>query len=118
MDTAKSSVFNEEMRRKTQGSSSSDVLITGPRGRNKNRGSQYREQNRRKSRGRLKDTECYHYDMKRHTKKFCMKLKRENKQKKETKEDDNEYCLATVTTEDLVTVLDADMINIACDESS
>ena len=34
MDSAKSSVLNEEMRRKTQGSSSSDVLITGPRGRN------------------------------------------------------------------------------------
>ena len=32
MDSAKSSVLNEEMRRKTQGSSSSDVLITGPRG--------------------------------------------------------------------------------------
>ena len=35
MDSAKSSVLNEEMRRKTQGSSSSDVLITGPRGERK-----------------------------------------------------------------------------------
>nr|XP_010313133.1 uncharacterized protein LOC104644677 [Solanum lycopersicum] len=42
----------------------------------------------------------------------------EGKQKqKETKEDGNENCLATVTTKDLVTVLDADMRNIACDES-
>ena len=32
MDSAKSSVLNEEMRRKTQGSSSSNVLITGPGG--------------------------------------------------------------------------------------
>ena len=32
MDSAKSIVLNEEMRRKTQGSSSSDVLINGPRG--------------------------------------------------------------------------------------
>ena len=32
MDSTKSSVLNEEMRRKTQGSSSSDVLINGPRG--------------------------------------------------------------------------------------
>ena len=32
MDSAKSSVLNEKMRRKTQGSSSSDVLINGPRG--------------------------------------------------------------------------------------
>ena len=35
MDSAKSSVLNKEMRRKSLGSSSSDVLITGPRGRNK-----------------------------------------------------------------------------------
>ena len=117
MDSAKSSVLNEEMRRKTQGSSSSDVLITGPRGRNKTRGSHYREQNRSKSKGRLKDIECYHCGMKGHTKKFCRKLKRENKNKEETKEDVNENCLATVTTEDLVIVLDANMINIACDES-
>ena len=39
MDSTKSSVLNEEMRRKSQGSSSSDVLITGPRGRNKTCGS-------------------------------------------------------------------------------
>ncbi|WMV47462.1 hypothetical protein MTR67_040847 [Solanum verrucosum] len=87
-------------------------------GRNKTRGSQNREQNRSKSRGRLKDIECYHCGMKDHTKRFCRKLKRENKNKEETKEDGNESCLATVTIEDLVTVLDADMINIACDESS
>ena len=60
--------------------------------------------------------------MKGHTKKFCRKLKRENN-KEETKQDGNENCLATVTTEDLVTFVDvdminADMINIACDESS
>ena len=118
MDSAKSSVLNEEMRRKTQGSFSSDVLITGPRGRNKNRGSQHREQNRSKSKGKLKDIECYHCGIKGHTKKFCRKLKRENKNKEETKEDGNENCLATVTAKDLIVVLDADMINIACDESS
>ena len=56
--------------------------------------------------------------MKGYTKKFCRKLKRENKNKEETKEDDNENCLATIITEDLVTVFDANMINIACDESS
>ena len=56
--------------------------------------------------------------MKGHTKKFCRKLKRENKNKEETKENGNENFLATVTTEDLVSVLDEDMINIACDKSS
>ena len=106
------------MRRKTQGSYSSDVLITGPRGRIKTRGSQHNEQNRSKSKGRLKDIECYHCGIKGHTKKFCRKLKRENKNKEKTKEDGNENCLATITIEDLVTLLDANMINIACDESS
>lgn len=118
MDSAKSSVLNEEMRRKPQGSSSSDVLITSSIGRNKTRGSQNKEQNRSKSRGRLKDIECYHCGMKGHTKMFCRKLKRKNKNKEETKEDGNENCLATVTTEDLIIVLDTDMINIVCDESS
>ena len=56
--------------------------------------------------------------MKGNTKKFCTKLKTGNKNKEENKEDDNENCLATVTTEDLVTVLDVNMINIACDDSS
>ena len=40
--------------------------------------------------------------MKGHTKKFYRKLKRENKNKVETKEDGNENFLGTVTTEDLV----------------
>ena len=65
MDSAKSSVLNEEMRRKSQGSSSSsDVLVTGSRGRNKNRVSQNREHGRSKSRSKLKDIECYHCGMK------------------------------------------------------
>ena len=115
MHSAKNSALNEEMRRKTQSSSSSDVLITGPRGRNKTRSSQHREQNRSKSKGRLKDIECYHCGMKGLTKKFCRMLKRENNNKEETKLDGNENCLATVTTEDLLIVLEADMINIACD---
>ena len=106
------------MRRKSLGSSSLDLLITGPKGRNKTPGSQNREQNRIKSRGILKDIEYYHCCMKRHTKKFCRKLKRENKNKEEIKEDGKENCRSTITTEDFVTVLDADMINIACDESS
>jgi len=46
---------------------------------------------------------------------FCRKLKRENKNKEETKEDGNENCVDIITTEDLVTVLDANMINISCD---
>ena len=43
MDFSKSSVLNKEMRRKSQGSSSSDVQINGLKGRNKTHGSQYRK---------------------------------------------------------------------------
>lgn len=43
-------------------------------------------------------------------------MKKENRDKEEQKEDGNR--VATVTIEDLVIVLDADLINIACDESS
>ena len=64
-------------------------MITGPRGKNKTRGSQHREQNRSKSKGRLKDIECYHYGMKGHTKNFCTKLKRDYKNIQETKKDGN-----------------------------
>ncbi|PHT52789.1 hypothetical protein CQW23_07251 [Capsicum baccatum] len=39
MDFSKSSILNEEMRRKFQGSSSSDVLVTGARRKSKNRDS-------------------------------------------------------------------------------
>ena len=56
--------------------------------------------------------------MKGHTKKFCRKLKKENNNKEETKQDGNENFLATVTTKDLVIVLDADIKNIACYDSS
>lgn len=50
--------------------------------------------------------------------KFCQKLKNESKDRETNKEDSIDNCLATVTTEDLVTILDAGLISIACDESS
>ena len=118
IDFSKSSVLNEKMRRKFQGSSSSDVLMASSRGRNKNRGSLNREHNRSKSRGKLKNVKCYHCGIQGHTKKFCRKLKRENREKEENKEEGNENCLATIATEDLLTVLDVNLINISCDESS
>ena len=92
-------------------------MITGPKEK-KTHGSMYSEQNRSKSRGRLNIIECYNCGMKWCKKKFCMKLKREKQNKEEIIKDGNEFFIATVTTEDLVTVLDANMINIACDESS
>ncbi|KAF3627192.1 hypothetical protein FXO38_28883 [Capsicum annuum] len=88
------------------------------RGRSKNYGAQNREHYKRKSRGIFKDIDCYHCGLKEHKKKFYRKLKKENRDKEEKNEDNDENCIATVTIEDLVVVLDENLINIACDESS
>lgn len=60
MELAKSSVLNEEMRRKSQGSSSQpEVLVTENRGRNRNRGPNNRGKSRSSS-NRYSHVECYH----------------------------------------------------------
>ncbi|KAF3624479.1 putative CBL-interacting protein kinase 5-like isoform 1 [Capsicum annuum] len=46
------------------------------------------------------------------------RLKKEKRDKEENKEGDNENCVTSVTIEDLVTLLDENIIIIACDESS
>ncbi|KAL4321445.1 hypothetical protein AHAS_Ahas14G0111200 [Arachis hypogaea] len=55
MDLAKSSILNKDVRRKSQGTSTthSDVLVSESRGRNKSRGPKSRDQSRSKSRGKL-----------------------------------------------------------------
>lgn len=118
MDFAKSSVLNEEIRRKSLGSSLSDVLVTADKGRSKIRGAQNEEHHRIKSRGKSKNFECHHCGLKGHTKKFCWKLKKEKRDKEKKKEEENKNCVATVTTEDLFIVLDVNLINVTCDESS
>ncbi|KAF3622351.1 putative triacylglycerol lipase 2-like [Capsicum annuum] len=118
MDFAKSNVLNEEIRWKSQDSSLSDVLVTGARGRIKNHSAQNGEHYRSKSRGKFKNIKCYHCGLKGHTNFFFQKLKKEKRDKEENKEGDNENCVTSVTTEDLVTLLDENIIIIACDESS
>jgi hypothetical protein len=89
MDLAKSSVLNEEMRRKSQGSSSqSEVLVTEQRGRSKSKGPHNRDKNRSKS-NRFANIKCHNSGMKGHIMEYYRKLKRANKEKgKETKNDD------------------------------
>ncbi|KAF8380019.1 hypothetical protein HHK36_027488 [Tetracentron sinense] len=90
MDLAKSSVLNEEMRRKSQGSSSqSEVLVTEKRGRSKSRGPKNKDKGRSKS-NKFANVECYHCGMKGHIKKYCRKLKREYKDKGNEKKDVDE----------------------------
>ncbi|MFS7966643.1 putative RNA-directed DNA polymerase [Helianthus anomalus] len=105
MEMAKGSVLNEEMRRKSQGSSShSDVLVTESRGRGQSRGPSNKEKHRSKSRGKFADYECHHCGRKGHTIKFCRQLKKEkkkadyNNKKNNHKKDDGGNDTAEVNT--------------------
>ncbi|KAJ9560716.1 hypothetical protein OSB04_005876 [Centaurea solstitialis] len=127
MELAKGSILNEEMRRKSQGSSSqSDVLVTESRGRSHSRGPSNRGKNRSKSKGKFGDFECYHCGRKRHTTRFCRQLKRENKkanynnQKNNQKKDDggNDGAEVNTTTEEFFICWDDEMVNLAHDDSS
>jgi hypothetical protein len=68
MDLVKSSVLNEEMRRKSQGTSSqSEVLVTEKIGRSKSKGPKNRDKSINKS-NRFANVECHHCGMKERTK--------------------------------------------------
>ena len=92
MELVKSSILNEEMRRRSQASSSSsqsDVMVAEYRGRR-----QSREQNSRgKSRGKSNkyaNVKCHHCKKKDHIKKFCRKFKKKQENRgKAVKKDDN-----------------------------
>lgn len=126
MELAKGSVLNEEMRRKSQGSSShSDVLVTENRGRSQNRGPNNKEKHRSKSKGKFVDVECYHCGKKGHTIRYCRQLKKEkkkgtyNNQKNNPKKEDsgNDKVEVSATTEEFFICCD-DVVNLAHDDSS
>ncbi|GJU25787.1 putative RNA-directed DNA polymerase [Tanacetum coccineum] len=122
------SILNEEMRRKSQGSSShSDVLVTERQGRSKSRGPSNRGNHRSSSsKGKFADVECYHCHKKGHTMKFCRQLKKENKKKnynnqknKHKKDDDGDDSTeVNTTTDEFFVCSDYDMVNLAHDDSS
>ena len=122
VELAKNGVLNEEVRRKTQGSSSqSEVLLTENRGRSKSKSEKGRDKSRSKSRSRYKNLECHHCGKMGHIKKYCYKWKRENKgggDKQEKKDQDNTNRVATTTCDDLLVTYDENVINLACDETS
>ncbi|GKC21847.1 putative RNA-directed DNA polymerase [Tanacetum coccineum] len=128
MELAKGSILNEEMRRKSQGSSShSDVLVIERQGRSKSRGPSNRDNHRSSSsKGKFSDVECYHCHKKGHTMKFCRQLKKENKKKnynnqknKHKKDDDGDDSTeVNTTTDEFFVCLDYDMVNLAHDDSS
>ncbi|GJS53430.1 putative RNA-directed DNA polymerase, partial [Tanacetum coccineum] len=120
--------INEEMRRKSQGSSShSDVLVTERQGRSKSRGPSNRGNHRSSSsKGKFADVECYHCHKKGHTMKFCKQLKKESKKKnynnqknKHKKDDDgDDDTEVNTTTYEFFVCSDYDMVNLAHDDSS
>lgn len=127
MELAKGSILNEEMRRKSQGSSSqSDVLVIERRGRSQSRGPSNKGNHRANSKGKSVDFECYHCGRKGHTIRFCRQLKKENKkgihnnQKNYHKKDDggNDNAEVNATIEEFFICYDDDMVNLAQDDSS
>ncbi|RVW62457.1 Retrovirus-related Pol polyprotein from transposon TNT 1-94 [Vitis vinifera] len=121
MDLVKSCVLNEEMRRKSQGSSSqSNVLVTEKRGRSKSRGPKNRDRSKSKT-NKFANVECHYCHLKGHIKKYCRQLKRDIKQGKvKEKKNDNggEDDQVATTTSDFLIVYDSDVVNFACQETS
>ncbi|KAK8568783.1 hypothetical protein V6N12_007323 [Hibiscus sabdariffa] len=121
LDLTKSGVLNEDVRRRSQGSTSqSEVLVTENRGRNRERDGKGRDKSRSKFRSRYKNLECHHCGKKYHIKKYCFKLKRNNKGggDKHNQNDEEKFEHATVTREDLLVIFDENSINLAYDGTS
>ncbi|KAK9002786.1 hypothetical protein V6N11_060366 [Hibiscus sabdariffa] len=96
LDLAKSGVLNEEVRKRSQGSTSqSEVLVT---------------ENLGETEKKMKD----------HVKKYCFKLKRENKGggDKHDRNDVEKSERVVVTREDLLVICDENLDNLTCDETS
>ncbi|RVW34206.1 Retrovirus-related Pol polyprotein from transposon TNT 1-94 [Vitis vinifera] len=121
MDLVKSCVLNEEMRRKSQGSSSqSSVLVIEKRGRSKSRGPKNRDRSKSKT-NKFANVECHYCHLKGHIRKYCRQLKRDMKQGKvKEKKNDNggEDDQVATTTSDFLIVYDNDVVNFACQETS
>ena len=94
------------------------MLVTKARVRNKSKGLKNRENSRSKSNDRFANDECYHCNKKGHIKRYCRKLKKENKNKKKKGNDNSNEDRATTTIEDFLLMYDDDMINSAYDGSS
>lgn len=120
MDLAKSSILNEEMRRRSQSPSQSEVLYTQSRGRSKNRSSSSnynsnnKNQSRSKSRGKYKSFQCNHCGKKGHLEKYCWSLKKGNndKDKGKKKEENAGEDRANVTSDDFLLDEEYDAVNL------
>jgi len=103
---AKGGVLNEEMRRKTQGSSSqSEVLVI--------------ENGKSKSKPRYKNLECHFCHKTGHMQKYCFQWKKENKGKKDKQKhrDDDDDHFNTTTSDDLIILRDHESFNLVSYEN-
>src|SRR6266487_4225588 len=124
LETAKGGILNEEMRRKTQGTSSqSEVLVTENRGRSQKKEPKGgRENSRSKSKGRYKNMECNYCHKSGHIQKYCYQWRKDNKgkkgkQKQRDHEDHDDDRVTTAINDDLVILRDHESINLVSDES-
>ncbi|KAG6407327.1 hypothetical protein SASPL_130316 [Salvia splendens] len=116
-DYAKNRILNEEIRRKTQGTSSqNEVLFREQMGRNPNRGQGNRGKSRSKSKSsKYKDVESHYCHMPGHIKKNCWSLKNKkngNNKNVEKSEEHGTDRVAAATSDDLVIVSDDHDINL------
>ncbi|KAK8564664.1 hypothetical protein V6N12_058247 [Hibiscus sabdariffa] len=98
LDLAKSGVLNEEVKRRSQGSTSQyEVLVTENR-------EETEKKMARKDRIKI----------------YCFKLKKENKggDKHDRNDDEKSKRVAATTCEDLLVICDENLVNLACDETS
>ncbi|KAA0051598.1 Retrovirus-related Pol polyprotein from transposon TNT 1-94 [Cucumis melo var. makuwa] len=123
MDLVKSSMLNEEMRRKSQSSYlQSDVLVTERRGRSRSKSSRGNSRSKSKSKSdQFANVECHYCHEKGHIKKYCRKLKRDSKNhkgKEKKNDDDSDTNTITVATEIFYILSDGDVVNLAIQQSS
>lgn len=105
MEQVTSCLFNEETRKKSQGSTHQEALVTQERGRGKNRkGGKARNKSRGKSSNR-KDVECWNCGKKGHYKHECRKAKNDKKGKGKEDESDS---TAVASDGDMVVILSVD----------
>ena len=110
LDVIKESMFNEEIRRKEMGVDNSQALVVENRGRSKSRGPRGRgnSRSRYKSSDGKNVTTCHYCNKPGHIKKFCFRLKREQRKKNDNsqKEGDDKNTAATASkSDDVVTLI-------------
>lgn len=118
MNQVTSSLLNEEIRRKSSGSSHSHALVTENRGRSKSRQPQNRDKSRGKSKAK-KDISCYHCGKSGHIKRECRKLKREQKEGRTNEKQEKNESAAVATDNEIVlfSACEEDCANLTCQDS-